>query len=427
MKILPLLLATFWFTGYLNAQTVATQSPVVPPGEKIIVTYSGFMGHHQDWIALALITQSDDQSQQWYYTGGTTSGTVSFPAMPKGEYEIRGYFKNEYTVRARYRFTVGIGDPNSFAKASTEKTVYASNEKVVVNFSNFPGNAADWIAVALNTQKDDQSQQWIYTEGKKSGTMTFNALAEGSYEVRGYFNNGYEVMCRSTFTVTKSGSSTTNTTTTNPGTVKGTPSTLCRKELSTFYAGIGGLGSAWGRAAHEPTIMNPGAIADMQAVIANAKTALVLVKCVPYDVSKIDALIAKLPTLTNVAAVAEIEATIKEIQAAVAMVTLDCGTSLMSLYVLGIHMGAAQAHASSRMCQSAPMSSALQTVIFNHLKTAQDAFAGFLPCVPGFPLSSITAVNLNSANSVEPHITIIMIHANLLWTIALSDCCCGCK
>ncbi len=205
-----------------------------------------------------------------------------------------------------------------------------------------------------------------------------------------------------------------------------TPQRLCRKELSTFYAGIGGLGSAWGRAAHEPTVMNPGAIADMQAVIGNAKAALNLVKCVPYDVKKIDALIAKLPSLTNVKAVAEIEATIKEIQAAIAKVNHDCGTKLMSLYGLGIHIGAAQAHASSRMCLPAPMPANLQTVIFNHLKTAQDAFAVFLPCVPGFPLSSITSVNLNSAISVEPHINIIMIHCNILWNIALSDCCCEC-
>ena len=205
-----------------------------------------------------------------------------------------------------------------------------------------------------------------------------------------------------------------------------TPQRLCRKELSTFYAGIGGLGSAWGRAAHEPTVMNPGTIADMQAVIGNAKAALNLVKCVPYDVKKIDALIAKLPSLTNVKAVAEIEATIKEIQAAVAKVNHDCGTKLMSLYGLGIHIGAAQAHASSRMCLPAPMPANLQTVIFNHLKTAQDAFAVFLPCVPGFPLSSITSVNLNSAISVEPHINIIMIHCNILWNIALSDCCCEC-
>lgn len=426
MKIHLVLVLLIGVSAGVFAQSVSTQSPVVAPGDKIIVSFSGFPAHHQDWLAIARPAQPDDQSLQWYYTGGTASGSVTFPALPIGEYEVRGYFKNEYTVRVRYGFSVGIANPDEFAKASTEKSSYTQQEKIVVSFSNFPGNAADWIAVAEQTQKDDQSQQWLYTEGKRSGALTFNALPPGTYEVRGYFNNGYTVMCRSTFTVMQ-GTSTTNTTSGTSGAVTGMPSTLCRKELSIFYAGIGGLGSAWGRAAHEPSVMQPAAIADMQAVIRNAKEALLLVKCVPYDVSKLDVLIEKLPKLSNVGAVAEIEATIKEIQSAVAKVKLDCGTDLMSLYTLGIHMGAAQAHASSRMCQAAPMSGAMQTVIFNHLKTAQDGFATFMPCVPGFSLPSITAVNLNSTNSVEPHIQILMIHTNVLWAIALSDCCCGCK
>lgn len=308
---------------------------------------------------------------------------------------------------------------------STQKQIYPPGENIIVNYSGFPGNPKDWIAIAPVSYKDDQASYWYFTDGKQSGAMPFPGLAEGTYEVRGYFNNTYEVKSRYQFTVSNSGSNTSNTT----NTVKGIPSTLCRRELSTFYAGIGGLGSAWGRAATEPLTMNPGAVADMQAVIGNAKAALEMVKCVPYDVKKIDALNAKLPGLTNVQAVAEIEATIKEIQAAVAMVKLDCGngSTLMSLYIVGIHMGAAQAWASSRMCQPAPMPASIQTVIMNHLQTAQNAFADFLPCVPGYPLSSITSVPVGSANSVEPHIAVIMQQSMLLWNIALSDCCCSCK
>lgn len=412
-----LLITAFLFSA-VSAQTLTTQAPVIPTGEAILVTYSGFPGNSNDWIVVVPATYTDEQLGQWFYTEGKTSGTMTFTALPSGIYEARGYFKNSYKVETRYRFTIG----NAAVQVWTEKPNYAAKEMVTVNYTGFPGNKADWIAVAPTGYADDKATQWFYTDGKKDGSMQFNGLEAGNYEVRAYYNNAYEVKARYAFTVSGSGN---NTNTTN--TAQGTPSTLCRRELSTFYAGISGLGSAWGRAAHEPTVMNPGAVADMQAVIGNAKAALELVKCVPFDVRKIDALIAKLPTLTNVQAVAEIEATIKEIQAAVALVKLDCGTDLMSLYVLGIHIGAAQAHASSRMCMPAPMPADLQTVIFNHLKTAQDAFASFMPCVPGFPLTSITAVNLNSMNSVEPHINIIMLHANILWAIALSDCCCGCK
>lgn len=411
----------------IQSQTVSTQKQIYPPGENIIVNYSGFPGNPKDWIGVVPASYPDEQGSQWFFTDGKTSGTMTFGGLPSGTYEVRGYFNNDYIVRSRYKFTVGNSDPNAVPKAITEKNNYAATEKITVNYSGFPGNPKDWLAIAPVGYKDDQASYWYFTDGKQSGAMPFPGLPEGTYEVRGYFNNTYEVKSRYQFTVSNSGSNTTNTNTTN--TVKGIPSTLCRRELSTFYAGIGGLGSAWGRAATEPLTMNPGAVADMQAVIGNAKAALEMVKCVPFDVKKIDALNAKLPSLTNVQAVAEIEATIKEIQAAVAMVKLDCGngSTLMSLYIVGIHMGAAQAWASSRMCQPAPMPASIQTVIMNHLQTAQNAFADFLPCVPGYPLSSITSVPVGSANSVEPHIAVIMQQSLLLWNIALSDCCCSCK
>ncbi|MBK7035209.1 MAG: hypothetical protein IPI31_09105 [Bacteroidetes bacterium] len=432
MKPHHTLLLAFLFIGFSNSirsQSVSTQSLFVAPTLPITVNFSGFPGNTNDWVAIAPVGFADDKSSYWYYTGGGSSGTVPFPGLPEGKYEVRGYFKNEYVVRCRYQFTVGYASAADKMKAETEKTKYAANEKINVNYSNFPGNGNDWIAIAPVGFKDDQSSYWFYTEGKKSGTMPFPGLPEGTYEVRSYMKNEYVVQSRYTFTVGAATGTGTSTTTTTTTTVTGTPSTLCRRELSTFYAGVGGLGSAWARAAHEPTIVPAGSIAAMQAVIKNAKTALEVVKCVPYDVAKIDALIAKLPSLTNAQCVAEIEFVIKDIQAAVEKVTLNCGngSTLMSLYVLGIHIGAAQAHANSRMCQPAPMPAALQTVIFNHLQTAQTAFADFLGCVPGFPLSSITDVPLNSAISIEPEMVIVGLHTNILWNIALTDCCCSCK
>ncbi len=422
----PFILAFFMgISCFLYSQSVSTTSLYVAPSVAITVNFSGFPGNTNDWLAIAPVGYKDDQSSYWYYTGGGSSGSLQFPGLPEGKYEVRGYFKNEYVVRCRYQFTVGWATDADKMKAETEKPSYAANEKINVNYLNFPGNANDWISIAPVGYKDDQSSYWYYTEGKKTGTMPFPGLAEGTYEVRSYINNAYVVQSRYTFTVEKgTGTSTTTTTT-----VTGTPSTLCRRELSTFYAGIGGLGSAWARAAHEPFMVPAGSIAAMQAVIKNAKTALEVVKCVPYDVAKIDALIAKLPSLTNAQCVSEIEFVIKDIQAAVAKVSLNCGngSTLMSLYGLGIHIGAAQAHANSRMCQPAPMPAALQTVIFNHLQTAQTSFADFLECVPGFPLSSITDVPLNSAISIEPEMVIVGLHTNLLWNIALTDCCCSCK
>ncbi len=377
------------------------------------MNYSGFPGNAQDWIGVVPVSYRDDQLSQWFYTNGAQSGTMTFNALPDGEYEVRGYFNNQYVVKARHRFRVG-NVLNTIVR--TQKDVYAPNETIVVTYSGFPGNASDWIGVVPASYKDEQLAQWFLTDGKQSGNMTFTGLAEGNYEVRGYFNNDYVVRVRYTFVVGSRG--------------QVTRARHCRESLSVFYAGMGGLGSAWGRTAHEPTIMTPGAISAIQGVLGSARDALMVMRdCIPFDMTKLNSLISRMPSLTNVRAEQEIRALILELQGIIARTNVVCdnGVTLSSLFVTGVHIGAAQAHASSRMCQPVPMPMALQTVIRNHLQTASDAFANFLPCVPGFSLTSFMAVPLGSMNSTEPHTHIVGLHTNLLWNISLSKCCCDCR
>ena len=398
-------------------QVISQKNPY-PPGEQIIVNYSGFPGNQKDWIGLVPASYPDEQGSQWFFTEGKQSGTMTFNGLPNGEYEVRGFFNNEYAVRARYRFTVGNADPNAQPQVRTQKNVYAANEGIAADFSGFPGNQKDWIGIAPASYKDDQLSQWFFTDGKQSGTINFTGLPEGSYEVRGYFNNEYTVRARYAFTVSKGGV-----------VISGGPRKICRRELSVFYAGMGGLGSAWGRTTLEPTIMTPKGVSDMQGVMGNARDALIMLgNCIPFDINKLNSLIARLSTLTNVQAEAEIRGLILELQAAIARspATCDQGITLSSLFVTGVHVGAAQAHASGRMCQPAPMPAAFQTVIRNHLNTARDAFAGFLGCAPGFSLSQFDNVPLNSINSTEAHTNIMGLHTSILWNIALSDCCCNC-
>lgn len=204
---------------------------------------------------------------------------------------------------------------------------------------------------------------------------------------------------------------------------------LCRKELSVFYAGMEGLGSAWGRAANEPAVMNTVAVLDIQGVLGNARDALTVVTCIPFDIGKLNTLISRIPSLSNIQAVAEIETLIKELQIAVQQVQIDCnnGATLSALFVTAVHVGAAQAWASSRICMPSPMPAAIQTVILNHLSTASTAFAAFLPCVPGFSLSQFSSIPVGSMNSAEPLTNILGLHTNILWNIALTECCCNCS
>ncbi|OGU76531.1 MAG: hypothetical protein A2W11_02450 [Ignavibacteria bacterium RBG_16_35_7] len=397
-----------------DAQSVSLSKSIYAPRESIVVTYSGFPGNSRDWISIATQGSGDDKYVAWKYTGGNTSGTLSFDGINYGDFEIRGYYNDELIVRTRTSFRVGNPDVNLIAK--TQQATYKPNEKIVVQYSGLPGNVYDWISLASVGSGDDKYVAWQYTNTKQSGTMEFDGLAEGKYEVRIYFNQEWVVRSRYPFVVS-------NRTSTNP-------SQLCRGPLSVFYAGMTGLGSAWARTTCEPTIMTAVGVADMQGVLGNARDGLNMMKdCIPFDIGELTALINKLPTLTNIQAEAEIQALIIKLQEIIARsnATCDNGITLSSLFVTGVHVGAAQAHASCRICQPAPMPMAFQTVIRNHLNTARDAFAGFLSCVPNFSLNQFDAVPLNSINSIEAHTHIVGLQTNILWNISLSDCCCDCR
>lgn len=389
-------------------QTVQPQRDLIKPFEKVVVSYSGFPGNENDWISIAKAGSKDDAFLVYYYTGSLRAGTLTFSSFEPGEYEIRGYYKNEYTVRVRKKFTISDTDPD--VRLVTNKDVYLPDEEIMVTYTNFLGTSSDWISVVPQGSADADLSNWKFTDGKPNGTLSFKGLKEGKYEARGYYNNQYKVMARHVFTVSK--------------TISPQGGQFCRRALSTFYAGMGGLGSAWGRTPHEPTNMTAEGVAAMQAVMGNAIAALEAINnCIGFDINKLKSLIQRLPMLTNVQAEQEIQAIIKEIQSLLPPLKSDC---LHSLFVTGVHMGAAQAHASSRICQPAPMPMALQTVIRNHLNTASDHFARFLSCAPGFPLSQFSGVPLNSSNSVEPHNHILGVHTSLIWSISLTDCCCSC-
>src|SRR5687768_7490179 len=91
----------------LSAQSVSPTKPVFAPGEAILINFSGFPGHQYDWISIAAKGLGDDKYTIWKYTGGSSGGTVTLDGLPYGEYEIRGYHNNGWTVIARSHMKVG--------------------------------------------------------------------------------------------------------------------------------------------------------------------------------------------------------------------------------------------------------------------------------------------------------------------------------
>ncbi len=388
-----------------TAQTVTVSKTIYAPGEKIVVTYSGFAGNPRDWVSIAQPGSADDQYLIWSYTDGKPSGTISFDGRAYGTYEIRGYFNNEGIIRARTSFKVGNADNNLVAK--TTVTSYKPYEKITVEYSGLPGNNRDWISLSATGSADGQYVLWTYLSGKQSGTIEFNGLAEGSYEVRTHFNEEPTVRSRYAFTVAKSGTK------------------IWRNELSTFYAGMNSLGLCWGRLGSDAFI--PAMISNVQLTLGNVTGAIKVIPCLDFDAARISDFSSRLPALSRQQAVDEIDRLIKELGAAInkAHVSCDKGTTLEALFITGVHLGAAQAIASTFICRPIPPD--WQTNINNHLSTARNALQGFSACVPSVNLSVFNTVPVNAPNAYEALSVIIGIHTQVLWAVSLSDCCCYCQ
>jgi hypothetical protein len=97
-------------------------------------------------------------------------------------------------------------NPATTATLRTQKSNYAPNETIVVEYAGLPGNQSDWISIAKTGAPENQyeSGRWAYTNGERSGSRAFQGLPAGSYEARVYFNwpdGGFTIRARYAFTV----------------------------------------------------------------------------------------------------------------------------------------------------------------------------------------------------------------------------------
>ena len=391
------------------SQSVSLSKTVFTPGERIAVTYSGFPGNQADWISIAKAGSPDPQYISWVYTEGNRSGTMTFDGLSYGDYEVRGYYNGENTIRTRMQFRVGNVDQNLVVR--TSKPSYLPNEKIIVEYSGLPGHTSDWISIAKPDMVPATYIIWFYTDGKQSGTLEFPGQAEeGTYEVRAYFNNESEIRSRHAFTIS-------NTPVAGKGNV-------CRTELSTFYAGMSALGLAWGRLGSD--VIVPVMITDVQMTLNNAITGIQTIPCLDFQVQRIRDFSNRLPGLTREQAVNEIDHLIKELGGSIhrARVTCDFGASLESLFTIGIHLGASQAIANTFVCRTIPAD--WQMNLRNHLSTAGTGIAGYSACIPGVNPAIVSNVPVGAINAYEPFSFIVGIQMQVLWAVSLSDCCCRC-
>ena len=95
-----------------GAPFIRMAKTVYAPNEDLVVEYGNFEGStNVDWIGVFQVTANDRSYQTYQYLNDSVcakrSGRcrISGP-LPAGEYEMRGFFKNEYERRATFRFSV---------------------------------------------------------------------------------------------------------------------------------------------------------------------------------------------------------------------------------------------------------------------------------------------------------------------------------
>jgi hypothetical protein len=354
------------------------------------------------------ITQQGDNL---VFTIGTNSST--------------GYFSNATTVF--------VTQWNAYATitASAQGLLWSNQIWTRSPYSGYPSIQGSW---SLSTQpqevytiEQDNTFLAITYQGKKlvgffTSANTFT-IPEWSYTNASIAADGSSITWSNQVWVKKS--TTATVTNNNPGTTQ----KLCRAELSIFYFAAQSLGTVWGRMGTEPTMLSADAIAACTDALNNLDATLGVIQCIVFDRIRIRNLRGALAGTSTRQLVAETENIIRDLQVVVQNLKLSCdnNVSLSALYVGGIHLGAAQAWASSRQCMPTPMPAAIQSVIQNHLTTANNALTPYRACIPQFDFSGFGRVNLGSTNSILPHTQIAGIETQLLWTITLSDCCCTCS
>lgn len=177
---------------------------VFAPNENYQVVYENGPGNAKDWIGVYKKGQTPGGTgaTEWKYvtSGSASNGSLSFTNdIAVGEWYAAFFTNDGYTeIAPRVPFYVGNQPVLAPGKAA-----YAEGETVVVNFSNAPGGATDWIGIYRvgTTPQVDGYAAYQYV-GATSGAKSFANLPKGYYYACYFVNDGYfEIAARVNFSV----------------------------------------------------------------------------------------------------------------------------------------------------------------------------------------------------------------------------------
>ena len=190
--------------------------------ETVMVDFQYMQGNATDWIGIYPAGASYEFENVIAYkqTGGDINGSVSFTDIPVGDYDVRAFFNNSLHTEASTAISV-ITDPNYHdINLTLNKSVYAQNELVYVNYNYMEGNPMDWIGIypAGASYEFTNVIDMKYTGGNVQGELALGGfpantplsgftampgLPAGDYEIRAFFNNSLTQKAMVSFTVTE--------------------------------------------------------------------------------------------------------------------------------------------------------------------------------------------------------------------------------
>ena len=194
----------------LNAVTLQTDKALYnhQNGDSIItVTFGEMQGSSTDWIGIypAGASYEWENVLAWKLTDGRISGSLTFDLLEAGNYDVRAFFNNTLTKEAEVTVEV-IGEPAvaPAVELTTNKTSYLTSEIITVSYNHMLGDTTDWIGVypAGASYEFENVVAWKSTNGNISGSLTFEDLAAGDYEVRAFFSNTLTKEATYAFSVT---------------------------------------------------------------------------------------------------------------------------------------------------------------------------------------------------------------------------------
>jgi len=201
---------------------VSTNKTTYLSTETVTVNFQYMQGNATDWIGIypAGASYEFENVVAYKQTGGDINGSVSFSDIPVGNYDVRALFNNSLHTEASTSISL-ISDPNYHdVNLTLNKSVYAQNELVYINYNYMKGNQTDWIGIypagSSYAFKNVIDSKYIYgnvsgeialggfPQGKAlHGYTTMPGLPAGNYEIRAFFNNTLHVEKVVPFTVTQ--------------------------------------------------------------------------------------------------------------------------------------------------------------------------------------------------------------------------------